>query len=177
MNPEVSGHFCVSASHALSPSISRSWGPLGSRRALFKSQVGAQSDARVCDGLGVGVQIALGCDQRSVPSDLPEHVDRYTSVISLLHSCTPPDPPISAIVRAISMMMLRHKMRPIPPRLAAANPAVFHSAHDWVANHVSWMVIVGGLLACSRPRRYSALAHKIPITRDRWSRAARWRRP
>jgi hypothetical protein len=42
--------------------------------------VGAQRDARVCDGLGIGVRVALGGDQRSVPGDLPEHVDRHTGI-------------------------------------------------------------------------------------------------
>ena len=35
---------------------------------------------RVCDGLGVWTQIALGGHQRSVPGDLPEHVDRHTGI-------------------------------------------------------------------------------------------------
>jgi hypothetical protein len=42
--------------------------------------VRAQHDACVRDGLGIGVQVTLGGDQRAVPGDLPEHADRDTSV-------------------------------------------------------------------------------------------------
>src|SRR5262245_2285482 len=62
------------------PELGTIWGPFGSRRAPFKSQVCAQRYTRVCDGLGVRVQVALGGDQRSVPSDLPEHMDRHTGI-------------------------------------------------------------------------------------------------
>ena len=47
---------------------------------FLKSQVRAQRYARVCDGLGVWMQVALSGDQRSVPGDLAEHVDRDTGV-------------------------------------------------------------------------------------------------
>src|SRR5215831_11636953 len=56
------------------------WRPLGSQRALFKSQVGAQCGPCVRDGLGVWMQVALGGDQRSVPGHLPGNVDRHTGI-------------------------------------------------------------------------------------------------
>ncbi len=40
----------------------------------------AQRGSRIRDGLDVWVEIALGGDQRSVPGDLPEHVDRDTGI-------------------------------------------------------------------------------------------------
>ena len=49
-------------------------------RANAAGQVRAQRGACVRDGLGVRVEIALGGDQRSVPGDLPEHMDRDTGI-------------------------------------------------------------------------------------------------
>ena len=45
------------------------WGPIC-------CQVSTERGSRIRDGLGVRVQLALGSDQRAVPGDLPEHVDR-----------------------------------------------------------------------------------------------------
>jgi hypothetical protein len=75
--------LCQSLSRLVSldkPELGTIWGPLGSRRAVFKRKVGAQRGPSVRDGLGVWMQVALGGDQRSVPGDLPEHVDRDTGI-------------------------------------------------------------------------------------------------
>jgi hypothetical protein len=49
------------------------WGPI-------RRQVHAERSSRIRDGLGVGVQVTLGGNQRSVPGDLPEDVDRNADV-------------------------------------------------------------------------------------------------
>jgi hypothetical protein len=53
---------------------------LGTIGGPIRRQVCAQRGPSVRDGLGVRVEIALGGDQRSVPGNLPEHMDRDTGI-------------------------------------------------------------------------------------------------
>jgi hypothetical protein len=72
---EVREHFYVGAWHALSPSMSRSWDHWGAREQFSRARC-AQRHAHVGDGLGVGVQVALGGDQGSMLGDVPREQAR-----------------------------------------------------------------------------------------------------